>query len=144
LLILLYFKWFLAPSNDILSGQSIFTFERILSPFRYFHIIRFGLETLFAKYYILLIVFALTFRYRSSFTPEIWIILWVLLAYLTVYLITPRDLIWHLSTSMKRLYYHLYPSTLYLILASTDLKKWEEYLEKVYFQYFKKKYLKIK
>ncbi len=139
LLILLYFKWFLAPANDIVSGQSISTLERILSPMRYFHIIRFGLETLFTKYYMLLIIVILSHKYWTAWHAEYWVIIMILMAYLAVYIITPKDLIWHLSTSMKRLFHHLYPALLYLILSSTDLKKWDESLAIFYYKLFGRK-----
>lgn len=132
LLIVVGYKYFWAPSNDIIAGQSISTMDRILSPIRYFHIIRFGLETLFTKYYMLLLVIMVSYRFRKTLPREVWIIYFILFAYLAIYLVTPKDLIWHLSTSMKRLFHHLYPSYLYLILVSTDLDKWNVSVEKFY------------
>ncbi len=124
-----YFKITYAPDNDILSGQSISTLDKFLSPYRYFHIIRFGLETLIAKYYSLFILLLLCYKYILKIPKEYKIILFTLVAYLLIYLVTPRDLIWHMGTSMKRLFHHLYPASIYLLLKGTDLKIFNEILK---------------
>lgn len=118
----LYYKIFYAPANDLLDGQSFSTFAKLIAPERYFHILRFGLETLFAKYYTFILLVFLFYKYKVRYRKEFFILGAVFCMYLIIYLITPRDLLWHMSTSMKRLFHHLYPAAIYLLLKSTDLE----------------------
>ena len=37
--------------------------------------------------------------------------------YVSIYVITPLDLTWHLNTSLNRLYMHLWPSFIFLTLG---------------------------
>jgi hypothetical protein len=52
--------------------------------------------------------------------------------YLCIYLITPRDLLWHMSTSMKRLFHHVYPAVLFLLIKNIDLLAVNDFLKNKY------------
>lgn len=127
-LMALFIKATYAPSNDIMAGQSISTFDKLLDPYRYFHILRFSMETLFAKYYSFLIVVLICVKNISKLSGEYRILFFSFVIYLGIYLITPRELLWHMSTSMKRLFHHLYPAAIYIVVQSTDLTEVTERL----------------
>jgi hypothetical protein len=65
------------------------------------------------------LLFAVVIINRKAFLslPVITIVL-LLSAYFVVYLLTPYDLNWHLSTSLYRLLQHVYPALVYVLLLS--------------------------
>ncbi len=128
----LYFKLVYAPMNDLVAGQSGSVFDKLLSPYRYFHIIRFSLETLFTKYYTFVLLVILLRNFITSIRKE-WLIPGLIIGfYLCIYLITPRDLLWHMSTSMKRLFHHIYPVVLFLLIKNIDLTAVNDLLKNKY------------
>jgi hypothetical protein len=58
----------------------------------------------------------------KSFLIPYLILIFTAVGYFFIYLITPHDLQWHLSTSALRLMYQLYPSFLYLFFKSIQNK----------------------
>ena len=48
------------------------------------------------------------------------ILLVQLLGYFATYLVTPRDLEWHLAFSLTRIIYHVFPTALFLLFLVTD------------------------
>lgn len=79
---------------------------------------------------LLLLVFLLLARWRK---PRDWgwglLMGWMgiaalFLAYYAVYVLTPRELTWHLSTSLNRLLMHAWPSIVFLALVSVALPVW--------------------
>jgi hypothetical protein len=132
----LYFKLVFAPTNDLVAGQSGSVFDKLLSPYRYFHILRFSLETLFTKYYTFVLFVILLRKFTTSIKKE-WLIPALIIGfYLCIYLITPRDLLWHMSTSMKRLFHHVYPAVLFLLIKSVDLVAINNLLKIKYLSFF--------
>ena len=55
---------------------------------------------------------------NAAMRPAVLIIMGMIGGYALVYLITPHDLLWHLSTSIERLFFHLWPSMLLLIFMT--------------------------
>lgn len=128
----LYFKLVFAPTNDLVAGQSVSVFDKLLSPYRYFHILRFSLETLFTKYYTFVLLVILLRKFIISIKKE-WLIPALIIGfYLCIYLITPRDLLWHMSTSIKRLFHHVYPAVLFLLIKNIDLLAVNDFLKNKY------------
>jgi hypothetical protein len=127
LIALLYFKAFLSTPNDLLGSLSTTTlFERIGDPWRYgqilgtlavelINVFLWGAGTL-----PLLFIYCLCVKPRPSeqVKPLIQVIsvtlVVMLFGFITVYLITPMDLRWHLGTSADRLILQLFPTTLFL------------------------------
>ncbi len=116
LIIIVLFKIFLAPSNDLVSGQGSLL-EKVLDWERYSIILQRGITTLWrfggtpVSFVGVLIAYAiLAGRSMQRFTG-MWVfgalIGFQLLVYFAVYLSTPHDLVWHLSTSLDRLYLHV-------------------------------------
>jgi hypothetical protein len=118
-------KWFLAPPNDIIAGQGAKTLARIGDPVRWIEISRefavmlISLEPKYSAPLGLLVVMVTVFgiREKAFSRPEVWTNLLTLgaaiLGYFWVYLISPHNLNWHLSTSLFRLYGQLWPAAVF-------------------------------
>lgn len=120
----MFFKLHLAPVTDLFQGQSAANYlERLLDGERYVLIAReAGRAWLFSSAPLVL----LAGLWLVAREPERWPVLtpaaalWGLtwLGYIGIYLITPHDLAWHLSTSVDRLALQWLPVALYLALSS--------------------------
>lgn len=121
LLVILLFKLFLAPSNDLLSTQGNLA-EKILNAKRYAIIMKQAVTTLWnlgeapLPLFGIIILTALILGRSLHPIPGLWMLPAFigiqLAAYFGTYLITPQDLPWHLSTSLDRLYLHVFPLAL--------------------------------
>lgn len=131
MLLVMYFKTRIAPETYLLSGpdsgsalSKVFNLERYAEIFRAFDYQRtlLGLRG-WGLFPIVLPIFLLIARGRGvqrrweSF-PAFAIVALMFAGYVSVYLLTPYDLAWHLSTSLGRLLFHLWPMTIFaLVLA---------------------------
>lgn len=126
-------KWFLAPPNDIIAGQGAETLARIGDPARWLEIGRrfvamlFSLEPKYSAPLGLLVVLVAIFgiREKAFSRPDVWTNLITLGAaisgYFLVYLISPHNLSWHLSTSLFRLYSQLWPAAVFTAILLIKL-----------------------
>lgn len=120
LLVVILFKLFLAPSNDLLAGQGNFL-DKIVDIERYRVIVEHAFTTLWSlgdapiSLFGIIILTAIILGRSKQDIFELWtlpaVIGFQLAAYFGTYLLTPQDLSWHLSTSLDRLYLHLFPLT---------------------------------
>lgn len=118
LVVVLLFKLFLAPSNDLLSGQGDL-FDKLLDAERYATILKQSFITLWnlgeapLSLFGIIILTAFILGRSLQRIPGLWMLPAIigiqLAAYFGTYLITPQDLTWQLSTSLDRLYLHLFP-----------------------------------
>ncbi len=134
LAILIYFKSTLAPPSDLASlmaGQSVFA--KLLDPNRYFTIVgellqraplregfRIGVVYVLAIYGICVGLGAKRTRGVALAASTL---LLLCAGYLAVYLTTPYDLPWHISTSMDRLLVQVWPTfvlVLFLLLRTPE------------------------
>ena len=120
LLIILYFKFSLAPPNDLISSLDWkLTAGRILDGSRYFLISRVFLEEMFRFPIVLLAFYLLCLgvtahgNHRSDGRSLLWVLGMMFLGYFFTYLTTPQDLAWHLDTSLRRLLLQLWPSAVF-------------------------------
>jgi hypothetical protein len=115
LLLYVYFKMVYAPANDLVGALDNHTTQKLLSFDRYITIGKYFLTILYYQFQLLLILpFALLVACPRRLVSGIILILsGTLAAYLCVYVITPHDLTWHLSTSLDRLIQQIYPSVIY-------------------------------
>ncbi len=121
LAVVVLFKLFLAPSNDLLSAQANLT-EKLLDPERYAIVIKQAFTTLWnlgdapLPVFGIIILAALILGRSNQQVPGLWSIPAIigiqLAVYFGTYLLTPYDLSWHLSTSLDRLYLHVIPLAL--------------------------------
>jgi hypothetical protein len=126
LLLIAWFKHTIATPGDLFSSPSTMI-QRVLTPGRYWIIIQwFAKELLrFGNWWIIpgtaamLTFYLLLFHKGKSESRPILrisaVTLYLTLAgYFAIYLITPRDLYWHLRFSLNRLFLQLWPSVIFL------------------------------
>jgi hypothetical protein len=132
LLVVGYFKAFLAPPNDLAGQTPVQALHKMVELDRY---IRIGkslvIEALrlgdwWAHPLLLLAILAVALRlriHRSQTRPILAIGLTLaslFVAYCGVYIVTPLDLGWHLNTSLQRLYVQMWPTFLFLIFLALE------------------------
>ena len=114
------FKLGFAPQNDILESQNRTTISLFTEPDRYKMIYTAWKDRINAHYYTIVcgvaLCLLLSIVRRTQPDKKILFILSAVAAYSLVYLITPRDLGWHLKTSIDRLIHQLMPTSIYAIL----------------------------
>lgn len=142
LILLIYFK-LQAPFNDIVYGsynKIIYTFLQLIDSSRYSHILsQFVEKGFFFHQFIItpipiLLVYLILLGAKIEECDKAFLIfaaiclIMMLMGYFFIYVITPRDLDWHLRTSLDRLLLHLWPALLFLffMIAQTP----EKYLYK--------------
>jgi len=137
ILILLY-KHFLTPANDIMAGQQGHTAEKLENFSRYgiifSHFWKTGLDfgQWATKPHGWLLVFLILFGFQLKKELRIGIIcssiafILTLTGYFFIYVTTPFDLEWHLGSSLNRLLLQLFPSFLFLYFMA--LKPFESCL----------------
>ncbi len=120
IVISLSFKLLIATNNDITSSLNR-TIIQVFDMNRLKTILVFLLKTIYELFPVILIVIilyiyklGLKLKYKTGFI----ILLGTLGVYIFIYMVTPNDLNWHLSTSASRLILQLLPLFLFLILNS--------------------------
>ena len=130
LLILLYFKLSIAPSNDLVAMQGWqITLSRLTDLGRYFDTGKAFLRQLIEPYSLIystpLIIFLpygllLGVKFsqlkKSGVLTALLALLLMFVGYFFTYIMTPPELSWHLATSLSRLFLQLWPSTIFLSL----------------------------
>ena len=125
LLLILWFKHFIAPSGDLFSGPEAML-HKILTPARYWAILRwYGKDFLrFGNWVvpttILFVAIGLLSpsagirRPNPAFRSSVLTLALTLCGYFAVYVITPNDLYWHLRFSLNRLFLQVWPTVIFL------------------------------
>jgi|GEM_PF-2375507 len=121
LTVVVLFKFFLAPSNDLLTVD-VGIFEKVTDLGRYTLILREAGVTLWEiggasiNFVGLIIIYTVLVGSSRTRVSGLWLICGVIFiqlsAYFMIYLLTPYNLIWHLNTSLSRLYFHVFPLVL--------------------------------
>jgi hypothetical protein len=136
LMIVLYFKEFLAPPSDVLGSGLARSIQQALDLSRHIIILKsFGSDFLsFGGWGIgilpILLAYALIFKLaptpdmRSAYLAIGLILILQAVGYYGIYLITPYDLRWHIDFSLSRLVFQLYVPFLFLFFTIvTDVEK---------------------
>lgn len=130
LAVIAWFKHSLATPGDLLSPPDVMV-QKLLTPSRYGIISRWYLKELlkFGDWWIvpgtilLALLYFLVHRKVSHENPLLRTstacLLLTLAGYFAIYLITPRDLYWHLRFSLNRLFLQLWPATIFLFCLFT-------------------------
>ncbi len=126
--VITFFKLSIAPTNDLLANRhTAELLAKLFDPSRYWMIVQSYSSTFwtFGDWFLhpvapLLIYIGLRGIDRRSVSSLEWlsgvgIVVAVLGGYFTVYLLTPADLQWHLTTSLQRLYLQIWP--LFLLIS---------------------------
>jgi hypothetical protein len=129
LLLILWFKHFLAPPGDLFSDSETMI-HKILTPARYWAILRwYGKDFLrFGNWVVpttvLFVAISLLSpsagirRQNTAFRSSVLTLTLTLSGYFAVYVITPNDLYWHLRFSLNRLFLQLWPAVIFLFFLS--------------------------
>jgi hypothetical protein len=136
LIIVLYFKEFLAPPSDVLGNGIARSIQQALDVSRHITILKsFGADILsFGGWGIgilpILLAYALIFKLAPSSELRLaylaigLILILQTIGYYGIYLITPYDLQWHIDFSLGRLVFQLYVPFLFLLFTIiTDVEK---------------------
>jgi hypothetical protein len=146
LFILVIFKSTLAPPNDIFSGQTVSEIaNRLADPERYVQILKAYLLTgltftqgvmniqtgirfnpgavsiLLMAVYLICMGVKVSFYDRPAVKTASLILLAMAAGFFLVYLLTPHNLYWHLTTSLNRLLTQLWPGFLFLIFMAARI-----------------------
>lgn len=128
---ILFFKWQVAPPNDLWGPQTLSTlFGKLMEGERYTQIGKAFWKTFYAfgywpvlKLNPLLLLFGMIYGYswsriRGDLLPAFLVLGIMLCGYFMVFVLSPHDLNWHLRTATDRLFLHFWPSLLFLFFAS--------------------------
>lgn len=130
LLIVALFKVAYAPPNDLLAGQSAETLARLVDPGSYWTIIEsflfqtVRLEVKTSTPIVLIPLYMLIFGLRKKalrrpgFLSVAGALLFVLIGYFFIFLLTPHSLTWHLEDPPPRLFLHLWPTAILLFVLA--------------------------
>jgi hypothetical protein len=133
-----YFKINLAPPNDLLSEISLGAIiSKVVNPTRYLTIVKalqrqfFGYGDLIVPLMPLLLIYPFFTGFslpKGEHRAALGLFLRIFATaatYFLIYVLTPKPLAWHLSTSLHRLITQLLPSTLllYFLLVSPPINK---------------------
>jgi hypothetical protein len=123
--LLVYFKARFASSNAFLAPQGTGTLAKLVDISRYLEILSafknqilgFGgwpvSIAMLLVFYLLLMGIRVDEKHEQAIGTSTLALIITLAGYFTVYLITPRDLHWHLLVSLNRLLLQLFPSLLF-------------------------------
>ena len=130
LAVIIYFKLFLAPPNDLFDPagstnlfQRFTDFEKytIIAGNFYSQIFSFGngkISILLIAVYGLFIGLEKSNNRKQSVIAAMIAVFLQLAGYFLVYVLTPHDINWHLRTSLYRLMVHIFPSALFIFFVS--------------------------
>ena len=138
-----FFKLFIAPQNDLISSENVpHLISQLTDSTRYIQIgkafLRQFIEpysTLYSTPIIIALLYAMFLGVNCKFCQKAGVItsgiilLLLYIGYFFIYILTPHDLVWHLNTSLSRLWLQLYPSTifvLFMIIATPYERKSRE------------------
>jgi len=133
LALLFYFKFQLAPPSEYLSGGSskiiqdlmdVSRHRMIFDSFKNFFLHGGGWNNV--GIFVILCVYFLLFYSRVQANQDAVFIGLAILAcqimgYYVFYLISPYDLKWHLAYSLGRLFVHIYPSIVFVVLVASQI-----------------------
>jgi len=125
LMVIILFKAIYAPANDIMAGQNQSVLPKIIDISRYMLTAQFFVENIRHLYPSILVIGSLVIMrgYRRLWDWQLLIILLMMGVYFFTFIITPRDLRWHLETASDRLLLQLFPALVYVLLCSLGGEK---------------------
>jgi hypothetical protein len=134
LILIIYYKMTIAPPNDIVKAQGGETLNKLTNSSRYALVGKWYIDTagsfgkwLFNPLWLFLIgAFypGITFKKnRGALITDITLLLLMISGFFFIYIITPLDLTFHLSTSLHRLFFQLFPSFIFIYFLSLKERK---------------------
>lgn len=119
ILVILAFKFFYSPTNDIIAGQGQSTMLKLSDISRYKLVLHFFLHQAWHLYpaLIMLVGLIIIIGYRRLVDWQLLVIVSMLAVYFFTFVLTPRDLRWHLETASDRLFLQLFPAAVYVLVS---------------------------
>jgi hypothetical protein len=131
--VIVYFKRFVAPPGDLFSDPSTML-HKVLDPARYWAVIQWYASELFrfghwlvvpgtlllAGVYVAMGKTGERLRHGAGFRASMAALALTLAGYFAIYLLTPLDIYWHLRFSLDRLFLQVWPSAIFLVFLSID------------------------
>ncbi len=125
LLLIAYYKIKIAPPNDLVNAQGAQTFIKLADFSRYATVSKWYMEqfSTFGKWVLnpwWLFLFGILYKGISikgnkySLISNFTLFLLMLIGFFFIYIITPLDLVFHLSTSIHRLFFQLFPVFIFI------------------------------
>lgn len=115
ILIIAFFKLKYAPANDLIELTSINSINKLIDLDRYITIFDFTLSYIIYKNPLLILllisIIAIDYKYYLSFDFKV--LIGLVFIYFLIYILTPKDLEWHLRTSIERVFHHISPALIY-------------------------------
>lgn len=132
LLVVVYYKIAIAPPNDIIHGQGQTTLAKLCDYSRYETVFKWYISQLgtFGRWAVNpwwlflfgILINGISFKENKNGLISNSILLFLMLiGFFFIYIITPLDLVFHLSSSIHRLFFQLFPSFIFLYFMA--LKK---------------------
>lgn len=129
-----FFKRAIAPPGDLFSDPAIML-QKLGDPSRYWAVLKwYGREFVrFGEWWLIplpIVMLALYFLGKGKIASEekrtvrasALALILTLTGYFFIYLITPRDIYWHLRFSLNRLFLQLWPSAIFLFFLALSAK----------------------
>ncbi len=113
---LILFKLIWTPPNDMVAESDLSLINKLMSLERYQLIILFAIKTVKSGFVLIpgMMLVGLVYikKWSKKVTTSVVLLAVLLSIYFGIYLVTPKDLTWHLETSFYRLMHQAYPSIL--------------------------------
>jgi hypothetical protein len=116
--IIAIYKTGYAPANDIIAGQNLSIISRLTDVSRYQLTWSFFWRDASSLYPVLLVILTLVAvrGYRRLLDVQLLALFMMVAVYFFIFIITPRDLEWHLATASVRLFLQLFPAAVYVLM----------------------------
>ena len=124
-MLIMYFRISIAPPNDIINAQGAQTMVKLTDYSRYVTVGKWYLEQFssFGQWALnpwWLFLFGVLYKgvrfkeNKNSLISNFTLLFLMLTGFFFIYIITPLDLVWHLSTSIHRLFFQLFPTFIFI------------------------------
>lgn len=124
ILTIITYKLGWSPQNDMVSESDASLINKLLTVDRYKTIAQFAVKTIKSSYILVpgmvILGLALVKQWPMKLTTSAMVLSCLLFVYLGIYLVTPKDLTWHLETSFFRLFHQIYPGLVLCFLLLMD------------------------
>ncbi len=115
--IIFMFKLCYAPHNDIAAGQGAETIQRVMDLSRYKITFKYFLDNATKIYPLTLVLTSIVAikGYKRLYAYQLLALMAMLLVYFFTFILTPRDIAWHLETASDRLFIQLLPGFVFCL-----------------------------
>lgn len=133
LFLIVYFKIAITPPSELIIGQGTQTFVKLTDYSRYVIVSKWFIEqfSLFGQWVInpwWFFLIGILYKgislkeNRNSIISNFTLFLLMLFGFFFIYIITPLDLIWHLNTSLHRLFFQLFPTFIFIYFLAVKVQ----------------------